>query len=180
MNTPKDDDRPRGEGLSSLLQSLMGVFDPPFWDGLDEVELKAIFDDLCPVWDLRPESIVHNEVVPEAISGALLYLAKRDAFIRHCADAEIYQHEVFKKWSGADQIHRVIGQWRRGEALTPPLFFRDHESMLRKVDGHHRITVALLCRSPVLPFYCKENLHFDGIYLASSDHFSHCNWMPSG
>lgn len=173
--------------FAKMLQQLcFGNPDPTFWNGLDEQALKDqfehasadVFHSVSPVWDLRHESLGFNEVVPEALAGAKLYIARRQAFLDHCADGAIYCHAAYERYSSIRQILKVIGQWLRGDSLTPPLFFLDSEKELRKVDGHHRATVALMSHSPFLPFYCQDIVEIQGIELADSEFLTKARWTP--
>lgn len=171
--------------LAEMIQSLcFGKPDPRFWEGLDEGCLKSRFGeasadefhDIVPVWDLRPEALKFNDVVPDALVGAKLYMADRESFLSHCVDAEIYCHATYKDYSGDSQILKVIGQWLRGDTLTPPLFFLDSDRKLRKVDGHHRTTVAFLARTPIFPFYSQQTLDLQGVERASSELLTQSRW----
>jgi hypothetical protein len=174
--------------LAEMIQSLcFGKPDPRFWEGLDEGCLKSRFGEasadefhkIVPVWDLRPEALKFNDVVPDALVGAKLYMADRESFLSHCVDAEIYCHAAYKDYSGDSQILKVVGQWLRGDALTPPLFFLDSDRKLRKVDGHHRTTVAFAARTPIFPFYCQQTLDLQGVERASSEHLTQSRWTTN-
>lgn len=174
--------------IEEMIRSLCFIRpDPRFWDGLDEAALISQFEEtgvtafgcITPIWNLSPPALSFNDVAPEALSGAELYMADREAFLSCCADAGIYCHSAFRIYSDYSQILKVAGQWLRGDALTPPLFFLDSEQKLRKVDGHHRITVALLAETPILPFYCQETLTIQGIDRASPELLSRSTWSAN-
>ncbi len=164
-----------------------GKPDPQFWEGLDEVCLKSRFQgasasefhNIVPIWDLRPEALRFNNVVDHALVGAKLYMADRESFLSHCADAEIYCHGAYKFYSCERQILKVAGQWLRADTLTPPLFFLDSERKLRKVDGHHRTTVAFLAETPNFPFYCQQTLDLQGVERASSEQLTQSRWKTN-
>ena len=164
--------------LDNMIRSLCGCDQRHFWDDMDQAALKKLFESIRPIWDLRPEAKGHANDNPEALSGARLYLAKRDAFVCNCAHAERYRFEVVKKESFSDKIHRVITHWQRGEPLTPPVFWCNFDNLLQGVAGHHRTMVAMLSNCEVLPFYSRELLHFDGISLASPDYLELSSWQP--
>ena len=158
--------------------------DLEFWKGLDYSDLKtrynsaplSAFRSIVPVWDMRPGAISHNPVVPEAIDDAKLYIATREALIANCPDRNIYTHERFRDHSTFDRILRVIGHWEKREPLTPPLFWLSDNQEIAKVDGHHRITVALLSGASRIPLYCQEDLQLVGIPLATLPELETAAW----
>jgi hypothetical protein len=174
--------------LTEAIRNLcFGKPDPRFWQGLDEACLKSRFEEanagefrkIVPVWDLRPEGLRFNNVVDHALVGAKLYMADRESFLSHCIDAEIYCHAAYKIYSCDSQILKVAGQWLRGDSLTPALFFLDSDRKLRKVDGHHRATVAFLAETPIIPFYCQQTLDLQGVERASSEHLTQSRWKTN-
>lgn len=178
---------PTGKDLNGLIHSLcFGEEDIKFWEGLDGDALEsrftntaeAAFECIKPLWDLRPESLRFNPVAPQALIGARLYFAERNAFLRHCANAEIYCHDVYQTESNKRQFLKIIGQWLRGNTLTPPLFFVNSDKQLEKVDGHHRTTVAFMAKTPIFPFYCQDTIEIAGIVRASAQHCEQDGWTP--
>jgi hypothetical protein len=175
--------------LSDLIESLsFRENDPQFWEGLDEAWLKSRFEgasatefhEIVPAWDLRPEALRFNDVLPDALVGAKLYMADRESFLRHCIDAELYGQKAYKNGPIDRQILKVAGQWLRGDTLTPPLFFLDSNGKLGKVDGHHRTTVALLAETPIFPFYCQQTLDLQGVVCTSLGHLIQSRWTTNG
>ena len=173
------------KNLDSILQKLCGLGPDDKTDlPSDHLSIRSRFDGsnpaefltITPRWDLRLSARRFNRVIPDAIEGARLYIAERSSLIAYCPDREIYQHSRYLDFSSASQILRVIDHWERTNSLTPPLFFQSSDLELRKVDGHHRVTVALLSEAPYIPIYCKEDLRLPGIVLASPSLLQSGSW----
>jgi len=127
MATHEDDDS-LVEPIANQLRALMfRGWDAGFWEGLNQGAFLPQFENvnadvlrtICPLWDLRPESLRFNKVAEEALVGAELYVATRAAFISCCADCHIYTLRSYKDYSCEFQIQRVIGHWIKRKALTP-------------------------------------------------------------
>ena len=97
-------------------------------------------------------SQVSNATIP-------LYISSRDAFFAH----SLYEEPDIGTFRATDaKFLRVLGNWERGTALTPPLLFLQ-DNKFWKWDGHHRIMIALASNAPQIPFYCNDIFNFPGI-----------------
>lgn len=145
-----------------------------FWGSLDKKALEAEFAKateadfrkITPVWTYDPADLAKTEYSTDMLSGVRLYSATREAFLRHHREADLYTIEAFRDRSSFGRLLRVVGHWKRGDALCPPVHVLfEPENTLMKIDGHHRTTVAVLTGADRIPFYSKSVINLDGISL---------------
>lgn len=140
------------------------------WYGLDRKSLESRFSGpdmpslvgIKPVWDFRLSALERNDMKKQYDNSVILYVAERDAFLRGSDYDENYVIESTRRMDS--QCLRVIGHWERGDALTPPVF-KIEGGKLYKIDGGHRVKIALLAKAPMIPFYCTCRLSMDGISI---------------
>lgn len=151
------------------------------WQGIDSEDIKHRYSNvpasgyrsIRPCWDLRRSALSIGEMANQIDSNAIpLYLATRKAFL----DYSLYGEAPLGLIRGTDaKFYRVLGNWERSSALTPPLMFMWGDK-LSKWDGHHRIMIALMSEAPVIPFYSSDGLCFPGIQRASPEMHSEAAW----
>jgi hypothetical protein len=131
---------------------------------------------LAPTWDLRRSALAIGEMANKIDHATIpLFLSTREA---------ILSHSTYGNWpltmehGQKHKFLRVIGNWERNRALTPPLLTM-YGDKLSHWDGHHRIKIALMSGVPVIPFYSEDNFGFPGISRAPSEmHLESC-WRAS-
>lgn len=112
-----------------------------FWRKPDEVFRKVV-----PLWDLRKSSLSWNwEVSGSDVNGCRL--------IQNLGKFEIgrrmFKPEAYRfpgNWRGIDRDKAllVIDYWLRGIPLTPPILVARKDGTWGKLDGFHRLVIALM------------------------------------
>lgn len=106
-------------------------------------------------WDLRPESVQHNDINKKILAGGMLiYRCSMDDLWNGLFDPHVYEANTIWDASHAEhKIVRVIEAWEEGASLSPLFLARHGELDLGLVaDGKHRLTVCRAIHALEVPF----------------------------
>lgn len=149
------------------------------WQGFNEEELRRqyvgaperVFRRITPLWDLSEEAKNKNECDPEYLSRCSLYNAAPTSLIPRMLMSRHYIFDEFWKAGFESRFLRVLGLWQEKIQLPPPVIRPrpTEEGVLVKIDGFHRLALAVISGSPSIPFYCCFNEVPEGIGLMNSE-----------
>lgn len=136
-----------------------------FWQRLDEKSILARYRDL-PIdkisprlnicWDLSEESRYQNEEADdEYLDRCGLYQC--DTFNFRILIGSFQTYSICDEAFSERHFHRILGHWERGTPLSPPVLKQKEDGFLHKLDGFHRIAVALACKVTSIPFFTVFN-----------------------
>ncbi len=148
-----------------------------FWQGLNEEELRYryvgapenVFRQITTLWDLSEKAKKKNECDTEYLSQSSLYIAAPTWLAPRMLMNREYTYAEF--WAAGHQspFLRVLGLWQKNIHLPPSVIRPTNEGGLVKLDGFHRLALAVISGPPTLPFYCCFNEIPEGIELMNSE-----------
>ena len=116
---------------------------------------SVVGEKVTPLWDLNRSSLWWNWELSIDDASEISLVEDNGKF---GIGARLFRPDAYRfpgNWRALDKDKAllVIDCWLNGIPLTPPVLVPREDGTLGKVDGFHRLVLALMCRPHTVPFW---------------------------
>ena len=124
---------------------------------------QSTYRSLKVCWDFRPIAIRLSEATGDYLRACRLYECDLQQLLFHLSQNHNWRFDRLFEEAKENRLLRVIGLWEIGSPLTPPVLTLRDDGRLGKIDGFHRLAVAIAAEVPCIPFWAAPPIDLSGV-----------------